>query len=968
MGSVVIPSSSSSSSTRRLSYTCSQPPQQPARRHSLAVAVPPPSLQLKAIAQSAAMDSRHYRPSSPRTRLVNPNRSSTGTFADPYYDSTYYARRGDTSPRTSGERIGGSHQPSYASYAPSSSSGSRSANLKYDAYSGRPRRNTLNESDDRLVRTAVQNVAPTASIPIRAPAVHAHHHHLERPSSPLAHSWDNRAETYATQPAKREHKRIYSVDDNSHQAKLVSERDVVEPRRRDDARGGYSVTSGGRSYHQSKPHSRVELKDDDGYSYTDAAGMYRETEPAWRRRPRAGSIERGSRPTSMILDNGPRSSTRELGPPPSTRGFDRINNGVSRSGSLRHRGTSPSIERTRDAPKYDAYPEAAPTRSASTRHKTPAVHQEPREQRRDTYHDDYDRRDRDRGTDRRQGTADRFEDREVASRGFGIAPGVVPEPAALDRQPIWNAQEMGRARPEEYGTPYYPSERSDARMPEPRMPEPRIPEPRIPDPRIPRDRDVAPVYEERPRERERERDRRDRDVDERDRGHLAAVAPVAAAGAAATYGAAELLKSRDRDRERDRDRDRDSDREREREREKERDREKRREHDERDRRDRGTDERREPRVAGERRERVSDDRKDRVPEERVAPAAAAYASTQEPDRKPRERRYEDDDGERKPRERRYEDDGRDRKSRKAASSDDSEDDRPHHYADRDAARESDRRIEAPQESILDPDEDYRRRVQQELERSGRTGRDQENTDADRERERRRRKEERAKSRERSLDTRSRAEPPQTRFEGRTSNTAFDAALTQEPEPLNEVPREAREQSGKSVQIVAPPKEGEPKPKGILRKPTEKFPEHPDPIREGVAPHKSQLKGKDIPVDARWTKIDRRLVNPEALEEAKERFEERMDCVIVLRVLTKSEIQKLADRTKEIRSSREEEYDERHDRKDRDRDRDRRSHRSHRDDDDRDRGRRSEYDDTDEEDVLHDRDRERERPRMIEDGR
>jgi hypothetical protein len=45
------------------------------------------------------------------------------------------------------------------------------------------------------------------------------------------------------------------------------------------------------------------------------------------------------------------------------------------------------------------------------------------------------------------------------------------------------------------------------------------------------------------------------------------------------------------------------------------------------------------------------------------------------------------------------------------------------------------------------------------------------------------------------------------------------------------------------------------------------------------------------------------VNPEALERAKERFEERMDCVIVLRVLTKEEIQKLADKTKQIREER-----------------------------------------------------------------
>jgi hypothetical protein len=62
----------------------------------------------------------------------------------------------------------------------------------------------------------------------------------------------------------------------------------------------------------------------------------------------------------------------------------------------------------------------------------------------------------------------------------------------------------------------------------------------------------------------------------------------------------------------------------------------------------------------------------------------------------------------------------------------------------------------------------------------------------------------------------------------------------------------------------------------------------------------QTTKEGIPTNARWTKIDRRLVNPQALEEAQERFEERLDCVIVLRVLTKDEIQKLADRTLEIR--------------------------------------------------------------------
>ncbi|KZF23081.1 hypothetical protein L228DRAFT_142833 [Xylona heveae TC161] len=131
-------------------------------------------------------------------------------------------------------------------------------------------------------------------------------------------------------------------------------------------------------------------------------------------------------------------------------------------------------------------------------------------------------------------------------------------------------------------------------------------------------------------------------------------------------------------------------------------------------------------------------------------------------------------------------------------------------------------------------------------------------------------------------------------------------------------------SEKPLQIVSPPekerekgkqlaiKEAAEAPiKGILKEPTQKFPEDPAPIREGVAPLKEAGK-KGIPPTARWTKIDRRLVNPEALEEAHERFEERLDYVIVLRVLTKEEIQVLAAKTQQLRDARYER--ERHDRR------------------------------------------------------
>ena len=109
---------------------------------------------------------------------------------------------------------------------------------------------------------------------------------------------------------------------------------------------------------------------------------------------------------------------------------------------------------------------------------------------------------------------------------------------------------------------------------------------------------------------------------------------------------------------------------------------------------------------------------------------------------------------------------------------------------------------------------------------------------------------------------------------------------------------------RQVRVVTPTDE-KPEPpvvKSILRPPREKFPEDPAPVREGVAPLKDAGK-KGIPPNARWTKIDRKLVNPEALEMGNERYEERVDYVIVLRVLTKEEIQEYAAKTQEIREKR-----------------------------------------------------------------
>jgi len=118
-----------------------------------------------------------------------------------------------------------------------------------------------------------------------------------------------------------------------------------------------------------------------------------------------------------------------------------------------------------------------------------------------------------------------------------------------------------------------------------------------------------------------------------------------------------------------------------------------------------------------------------------------------------------------------------------------------------------------------------------------------------------------------------------------------------------------------VQLVEPiEKRDDVKPRGILKpQRTTPFPEDPNPTREGVAPLKDAGK-QGIPPGARWTKISRMLVNPEALERSQERFEERDDYVIVLRVVTREEIAKFAEKTQEIRAERENQWKEEVDRR------------------------------------------------------
>ncbi|KAI1473833.1 hypothetical protein F4774DRAFT_23876 [Daldinia eschscholtzii] len=165
---------------------------------------------------------------------------------------------------------------------------------------------------------------------------------------------------------------------------------------------------------------------------------------------------------------------------------------------------------------------------------------------------------------------------------------------------------------------------------------------------------------------------------------------------------------------------------------------------------------------------------------------------------------------------------------------------------------------------------------------------------------------------------------------------------------------------KQVRVVSPPREkSEQKPiKGILKPPSAKFPEEQNPIREGVAPHKDDKSKKGVPPGARWTKINRKLINPAALENGGERFEVRDDFVIVLRVLGKDEIQKYANDTAIIRAEKRKEYEKQYGS-----DRNYDSHREDRDySDDERRVRRSRREHETESDYRRYRDREDDRDR------
>jgi zinc finger CCCH domain-containing protein 13 len=919
-----------------------QPRSRTTRATSFSIQVPSKSTFTLATTPSAATAAKmsYHRPLSPGgKRIQNPGRVSD-TLIDPYYGTSQARHNSYTNPRQSTGGVIPISTQTFVREVPSgqpSSTTMHRPSERYDSYSGRPRRSSLVDQQ----RTSTTSIAQLPSRPARPTVVQ---NDFARPTSPVKTT--TRQEYYITpattapkETRKTEHKKLYSVDDGS--VKLVADVDVSvtenrerHHRRRESVeRSGYRGTGltsdrerdrGRRGYHANGHTNRgrdKSIEDDDAYSYTDAAGMYRDTEPRWRdARPRRGSMDRGGasreRPTSMLAESGydPRTSNKEIGPPPSTRGWDKIND-LGRTRSMKEPPrVAQSPTRAGFLDPRDPYyvPPRATSRDGRPRansrdSRSLAVHQDRPVER----YDDYDHVRESRRE--RRNSVTRRGDQSIERRGFGIRSssregygrgsdesferakypresGYQEPPHRRDTAPELTPHEIARLE----------QERRDREMGS-RMPQA---DRGYADYERTRERDRG--YDDRETERERERQRmlerepererhhHRRDTD-RDRGDyrkengeaskpgLAQAATGGLAGAAAAFGLNKLF-NKDKDGDKDTERDSDKERERKRERERERERERDRDRD----RDREYD-----------RERDRYDQPPAADRDRKLRDHVSRSDDSAPmDRPHRDPYAEPDPGLGFAFEKRSEPPRSQPQPERRESQWDRERERVH---ERDFEREHEDVkpgagvVEMPKIPI-DPDEDYRRRMEQVQRELGRTSisDDRQGSESDAERERRRReREQRRREKEeremrepkldagvgltgfdttvpppqmrRSFETESQSTAPSSQTETlRRKSSILDAPMMTS-EPAQIIDNSLSEKRENRVRIVDPPtEEEEKKPKGILKKPTEKFPEDPNAVREGVAPLKDATK-KGIPPGARWTKIDRRLVNPEALE-------------------------------------------------------------------------------------------------------
>ncbi|KAL8785982.1 MAG: hypothetical protein Q9213_003058 [Squamulea squamosa] len=787
---------------------------------------------------------RYGRPLSPSSRRVaQPGRSSTGTLVYPSPFDNYYGptRSSREFSSTAGPRTSADRvlQPRPVPRYRPESPPSRQSR---DDYVVRPRRLTLDPAAAES-RRPLSTIGPSSPNRTSRPIITT----SDRPSSPPSKPSRTRPdEPYYLQPAssnRREHRRNYTVGSTDSSRAVTEGRD----------RGGYrsSGIGGGRSgYNLNQPLVRqIDDRDRGGYEYTDRREqMYRDTEP--RPRPRRDSYTGGARerPLSMtgLEDYLPRADkpTREAGPPVSMRGL----NALGRSGSLRQGPNSRDIDASSDFSRDDYQRRKAHIPRVAL-HQGAGDAYVPSRDDESIYDDPRDRRPR----------KTVFED-EIIDTKPREAYGAQHDPARRPK-PI---DETGRAElrpkdryPEDWdGNGEEKSRRHHDRGVHRDVRE----EDRERRRRDDAARDVRAEVPLRDRQDEASRARRDdghrdrRDDIPRENAYYSDQGlnnGLMLGGAAAAAGlATEAARSH---------------------------------HHHKGRRD--------EREA--RHDHVREPDRDRLTAVRglAESTSASTVSREESEEERRERRRRR--RERKEREQKEQREARELEERER----------------RKLADEATHIRDPPAREALAREPDYREVGQP------REGLPQE--PVIREPERRRDNEELAPPRDNAIreqpsyerrsndghPTVAEAHPPRTRGDHRhhSRNPDYDS-YSDSSSSLSD----ASSRRPRNVRVVTPTEERAPSqppaPKSILRPPREKFPEDPAPVREGVAPLKDAGK-KGIPPNARWTKIDRKLVNPEALEAGNERYEERVDYVIVLRVLTKEEIEQYAAKTQELRAQR-----------------------------------------------------------------
>ncbi|KAI9869549.1 MAG: hypothetical protein M1830_005405, partial [Pleopsidium flavum] len=373
------------------------------------------------------MEPRYGRPPSPGSRrLANPMRSSTGTVMypsayDDYYPPPRISREIVTSPRSSLDRLAAPRiiTKNYKDDSPPS------AKLRND-YVTRPRRSTL-EQEPAGVRKPLSVIPPSSPNRARPVITSA----LERTSGhPGKTQRSSNDDDYYLLPAssgsRRDHRRGFSADTEDLTRLTTGDKEVRDRMER----GGYrsSGTSNGRQgYRLNGPLVRHQDTDNyDGYSYTDPREqMYSDTAP--RPRPRRDSYNGGrrERPISMtgLDDYLPRipTGTREIGPPPSTRGFDKIGRSESVRQGSRAAAEDPVLRDYAPQRSEDFYD--IPKRKTSTR-KPVSLHQQNLDDGYESYREDYD------DPRERHRHAPRY-DEDVGRRDFGAR-------AESKAYPVWD--------------------------------------------------------------------------------------------------------------------------------------------------------------------------------------------------------------------------------------------------------------------------------------------------------------------------------------------------------------------------------------------------------------------------------------------------------------------------------------------------------------------------------------------------